>query len=299
MTPEATASRQTSLAISLFSAGVFFFAVNDALGKWLVTGYPVGEIMLIRSCGAGLFLVPMLVRDPASLRRPNQLGLHAIRVLIMAGDSFAFYFATRSLPLADVMTFYLAAPLLVTLLAMLTLREPIGPWKALAVVVGFAGVVVALHPSGASLSPAAFIALAGSLMFATAIVITRGLRQTHWLSLVAWQFMGAAVVGAVTSLGAWVQPSLLDCGLMLLVGFISMICFISINKALSLAQASVLAPFHYTSIIWAVLLGWLIWGDIPTHEMCIGIGLIVASGALVWLRERLAPQDPHCEAPIA
>ena len=283
-------------AIGLFSLGIFFFVVNDALGKWLVRDYPVGQILLVRSLGAALVLLPLLARYPASRRRPQQAGLHVLRIAVMAVDTFAFYHATRSLPLADVMTFYLATPLFVTLLALVILRERIGVWRAGAVSLGFAGVLVALHPSGAALSPAALVALVGSLAFASAVVITRQLRQTHWVTLVAWQFTGAGLLGAVTSWSAWVTPDPRDCVLMLLVGLVSMMCFISINKALKLAQASLLAPFQYLSIVWAILLGWLIWGDLPTPAMWTGIALILASGGIVWLREQAEPEE-RLEAP--
>jgi S-adenosylmethionine uptake transporter len=287
---------QTGAAIGLFSLGIFFFAVNDAIGKWLVKDYPVGQILLVRTLGAALFLLPLVIRFPASRRRPPQLGLHALRILVMAVDTSAFYYATRTLPLADVMTFYLAAPLFVTVLAAVFLRERIGAWRAGAVVAGFLGVLIALGPSGASLSSAALVALSGSLAFACAVVITRRLRQAHWVTLVAWQFAGAGLLGGVVGAAAWVPPKSLDLALMLVVGVVSMLCFISINKALSLAQASLLAPFQYMSIVWAVLLGWLVFGDLPTPAMWTGSSLIVASGTLVWARERMAARTPVSEA---
>lgn len=289
------AAPRTGTAMLLFSLGIFCFAVNDALGKWLVSDYPVGEIMLIRSVGVSLFLLPMMAADPDSRQVPAQLGLHGLRILVMAGDTFAFYYATRTLPLADVMTFYLAAPLFVTVMAVLLLGERIGPWRIAAVLLGFVGVVIALQPSGRALAPGAVVALGGSLMFASAMVITRRLRQSHWVTLLAGQFAGAGVIGGVASSFDWVRPSLFDAGLMLLVGLVSMMCFVSINRALRLAQASVLAPFQYGSIVWAVLLGWIIWGDLPTPAMWTGIACIVASGAIVWLRERRAGQQPAIE----
>lgn len=299
MTPTTTAAPRTGTAIFLFSLGIFFFAVNDALGKWLVGTYPVGEILLVRTGGAALFLLPMLLRHPDSRRIPAQRWLHLLRILVMAGDTFAFYYATRSLPLADVMTFYLASPLFITVLAVLLLHERIGIWRIGALLLGFAGVVIALRPSGSTLSAGAVVALAGSLSFASAMVITRRLRHAHWVTLVAGQFIGAGVIGAMISGFDWVVPSLRDTALMILVGLVSMLCFLSINQALRLAQASALAPFHYTSIVWAILLGWLIWGDLPTPAMWTGITLIVASGAIVLLRERRADKEPILEAPAA
>lgn len=296
MTPSITAAPRTGTAIFLFSLGIFFFAVNDALGKWLVGSYPVGEILLVRTAGVALFVGPMLIRYPDSRRIPAQRGLHLLRIVVLACDTFAFYFATRSLPLADVMTFYLAAPLFVTVMAVVVLGERIGPWRIAAVLLGFLGVVIALRPSGAALAPGAVVALAGSFSFATSMIITRRLRHAHWLTLVAGQFVGAGLLGAAISSFDWVTPNPRDAALMVLVGIVSMCCFLSINQALRLAQASVLAPFHYTSIVWAILLGWLVWGDLPTPSMATGIVFIVASGGIVWLRERRAGQEPVLES---
>lgn len=281
----------TGTAILLFCLGIFCFALNDAIGKWLVHGYPVGQVVLVRTAGAACFLVPMLYRHGNRMALSSQRALHALRVLVMATDSFSFYFATRSLPLADVMTFYLAAPLFITALSVIVLGERVGAARWIAVSVGFLGVIIALQPTGAAVSPAALVALAGSFMFASAIVITRKLRETHWLTLVAWQFLGAGLVGAVASSVAWVAPTPVDVLLMLLVGVISVLCFVCINGALRLAQASLLAPFHYTSIVWAVALGWVVWGDIPTTPMLLGIALIVASGLFVWHRENAARRE--------
>lgn len=271
--------------ILLFLAGVFFFAVNDALGKWLVADYAVGQLLLLRTVGAGLVLAVMIWRARASLILPDQRGLHLLRIACMAGDTFAFYSATYVLPLADVMTFYLAAPLLITALSVPMLGEKVGPYRWGAVLVGFTGVLIALRPSGAAISWPALVALGGATMFALGITTTRKLRSSHWLPLTAWQFIGAGVVGGITAPFGWVTPPASDLALMLLVGIVSMACFASITKALSLSPASLLAPFQYTAIVWAVLLGWLVWGDIPTPQIILGNAIIVGSGLFVIYRE--------------
>ena len=270
----------------LFSAGIFLFAVNDALGKWLVADFPVGQLIALRSIGAAFFLIPLLWRARLGLLTSGHPWLHVIRILCMTADSFAFYFATKLLPLADVMTFYLAAPLLIMGLSALVLGETVSAMRWMAGGVGFCGVVLALDPSGSALSASALVALAGSLMFALGIIATRKLRHTEWQMLVAQQFFGAGLIGAVTCPFAWTQPSLIDLLLMLAIGSISMLCFIGINKALTLAEASVLAPLHYTSIAWAALFGWMVWGDVPSPRLQYGIALIVGSGLFVWFWER-------------
>lgn len=284
--------------ILLFLTGVFFFAINDALGKWLVADYSVSQLMLLRSTGAAVVLAVLIWRTRPSLRLRDQWGLHLLRILCMAGDTFAFYSATRDLPLADVMTFYMAAPLIITALSVPFLGERVGLHRWTAVLIGFCGVVLALRPSGAAFSAAALTALFGATMFALAITTTRKLRDTHWLTLVAWQFAGAGLIGAVGSPFGWVAPGALDVGLMFLVGIVAMACFVCITKAVAIAPASVLAPFQYTVIVWAAILGWLVWGDVPTLQIAIGNAIIVASGLYVLYRERVRGTPPTPPEPI-
>ncbi len=276
----------SSAGVFLYSLGVFLFALNDALGKWLVADYSVGQLLFLRTVGATFVLFPLIWRHRAGVRIVSQWRLHVARILCMAADTYSFYFATKTLPLADVMTFYLAAPLIITALSIPLLGERVGLFRWGAVIVGFIGVLIALRPTGAAFSGSALIALFGSAMFALAVTITRKLRGTHWLTLVTWQFAGAGIIGAVAASAAWVQPSPADLVLMFLVGIVSMACFICITKALSIAPASLLAPFQYASIVWAVILGWLVWGDSPSTSILLGSAIIVGSGLVVFYRER-------------
>jgi S-adenosylmethionine uptake transporter len=276
--------------IFLYLTGVFLFAVNDALGKWLVADYTVAQLMLLRSVGALIVLAAMIWRLKPSLAI-GQWGLQAARILFMAGDTFSFYHSTITMPLADVMTFYMAAPLIITALSVPFLGEKVGLPRWAAVVVGFLGVVVALQPTSAAFSPTALVALFGATMFALAMLVTRRLKDQHWLPLVTWQFLGAGVMAGVLSPVGWIVPGPVDLGLMGLVGVVSMVCFACITKALSIAPASLLAPFQYSSIVWAVILGYLVWRDVPTPAVLLGNALIVASGLFVFYRESLRGAD--------
>ena len=135
------------LGVGLYLAGVFLFALNDALGKWLVADYGVGQLMMLRSIGAAFVLGPMALSLRPSLFRVAQAPLHALRVVCMAADTFSFYWATRYMPLADVMTFYMASPLIVTALSAPLLGEKVERFRWIAVAIGFVGVVIALRPS--------------------------------------------------------------------------------------------------------------------------------------------------------
>ncbi len=273
------------LGIVLYSIGVFFFTVNDALGKWLVADYSVAELMALRGVGALIVLGPALGLTRARFAAPHQWVLQSARVACSAIDTFCFYFATRSLPLADVMAFYLAAPLIVVALSSAVLGERVGAGRWAAVLVGFVGVVIALHPSTRALAPVALIALLGSSMFAVTITITRRLRATPWLELVTFQVVGSSLLGALGAPSGWVTPSILDFALMTLVGIVSMVCFMCITKALAIAPASLLAPFQYTSIVWAALMGWMVFGDVPGSPVILGSAVIIGSGLFVLRRE--------------
>jgi len=283
-----TSSRQAGIGtasvgmgIALFLTGVFFFALNDALGKWLVADYSVGQLMLLRSVGAAVVLVPMIWHLKVDLFDFSQWQLQIVRILCMAGDTFCFYYSTRSMPLADVMTFYMAAPLIITALSVPLLGERVEPFRWAAVTAGFVGVLIALQPSAAVFSSSSPIALFGAVMFGLAVTVTRRLRRTHWLPLVVWQFAGAAVIGSVTLPFAWTTPGWFDTGLMFLVGVVAMACFICITRALTMAPAATLAPFHYSAMIWATLMGWLVWRDVPTLPIILGNVIIIASGLFV------------------
>lgn len=282
----------------LFSTGVFFFAITDALAKWLVVDYSVSQILLVRTLGAALVLVPLLWRDREALRVPDQIGLHLVRVACMVADTYCFYFATRFLPLADVMTFYLAAPLIITAMAVVLLGERVSALRWGAVAVGLVGVVIALRPTAAAISAPALLALLGATLFAAAITTTRQLRRAHWLTLVAGQFAGAGLVAAAASPFAWVWPAWGDAVLMGLVGITSMCCFMCINKALALTPASVLAPLQYASIVWAALLGWAVWGDRPDASIAAGGAIIIASGLLVVRLDRRAAAPGPVAEPV-
>jgi S-adenosylmethionine uptake transporter len=280
-------SGTAGLGVGLYLLGVGLFAINDALGKWLVKDYGVGQLMMLRSIGAIIVLAPMILLLRVNIIDPRRATLQVLRIVVGAVDTFAFYYATRFLPLADVMTFYMATPLIVTALSAPLLGEKVERFRWIAVLVGFVGVVIALRPSPQMFSWIAPLALFGAVMFALSQTITRELRGVHWLPLVLWQFVGSGLIGAATVPFAWTAPTALDVGLMALVGVVSMLCFICIVRALSFARAAVLAPLQYSAILWAALMGWLVWRDAPTLPILAGNAIIIGSGLYVAARGKM------------
>ena len=284
--PYSSSKGSAALGVGLYLTGIFFFALNDALGKWLVKDYGVGQLMMLRSVGAAIVLAPMVWRMRGELFDFRQGWLMAARIVVTAFDTFAFYWATRFMPLADVMTFYMAAPLIATALSAPLLGERVEPFRWAAVCVGFVGVVVALRPTPGLFTWAALAALGGASLFALGQTITRKMRQTHWLPIVFWQFLGGGLIGAAATPWAWATPTGFDLALMFLVGIVSMLCFICLSRALAMARLAVLAPLQYSMIIWAAVMGWIVWRDVPTAPIWIGNAIIIGSGLFAAARSR-------------
>jgi drug/metabolite transporter (DMT)-like permease len=275
--------------IGLMLLGIFVFALNDALGKWLVATYSVGQLLLVRSMAALALLLPFLWRDGGrSFTAAPRPWLQGLRPIFATFEVACFYWALASMPLADVMTFYLAGPIYVTAASPFLLGENVGWRRWLAVIAGFIGVIIALNPTGHSLTPPALIAIAGSFSFSLLMLCTRLVRGTSDLVLITTQTVGALVFGLVVAPFTWVALDLRDTVLLVLLGVTAMIAHVCINRSLQLAPASVVVPYQYTTIVWAILLGYFVFGDIPRASMLAGAGVIIAAGLYIFVREARA-----------
>lgn len=275
------------LGIGMMLLGIFMFVMNDVMGKWLVATYTVGQVLLIRSVAGLLMLSPMVHREGLSaLLRPQRRGLQLVRVVLSTCEVICFYASVVYLPLATVVTIYLAGPIYVTALAGPMLGEKVGWRRWCAVLVGFLGVVVALQPSADTIGAPSLIAFAGSVFFAFLMIVTRKLRGTSDTVLVTWQTTAALLAGAVLAPFGWVTPTWRDLGLLFMLGVVATIAHLCVNRSLKLAPAAVVVPYQYTQIAWAVLLGWIVFGDIPAPAVFVGSGIIVAAGFYIFMREQ-------------
>ncbi len=281
-------SRHTHLAgIGMMLFGVLLFSLNDVMGKWLVATYSVGQVLLIRGCMALLVLSPMLVHLGArAFFRPANFRLNLLRLGIGSIEVAAFYSAVTYLPLADTMTFYLAGPVYVTAASALFLGERVSRTSWLAILAAFIGVLITQHPSPATLTWPALIAVAGSLLYALYLMTTRALRGTSDLVLIAWPQAGTVIYGVLTAPGQWIQPSAPDLAKLALLGVVAMGGAYCVNRALKLAPASVVVPYQYTMQLWALVFGYLVFGDVPVVWTLIGAAIVIGSGLFLFLHEQ-------------
>lgn len=263
--------------------------VMDAGIKWLTEDYPVPQIGFMRYAVGIVVAIIFAWRfgGVATLRTSRPVG-HALRSIFNLGTMLTFYYALDLLPLADTIAIGYAAPLFMTILSVPLLGERVGWRRWSAVVVGFVGVIVIVQPSPSGIGPGGLFALAAALLYALTLVTSRQLSTTessHTILFYYSVFVLVALAGFMP--GMWVTPRIDDLWIILLVGIGGSFGQFFLNQAFRYGEVSLLAPLDYAALIWATLLGFLLWGDIPSAWVWIGAAIIVASGIYIVRREAM------------
>jgi drug/metabolite transporter (DMT)-like permease len=282
--------RQTTVrGIRWMLLSMFLFACLDAGIKVLAQGYAAQQILAVRFLVFLALVValigPFKVREALRSARP---GLQVVRVLVLLAEMAVFVAAIRALPLADVHAVAASTPLFVTALAQPFLGEKVGPRRWAAVLAGMAGLIIVVRP-GFDTDLAMLIPLAGALLWAIYQIMVRKISRVDGPDTT---ILYTALIGLLVTAGlappVWVAPSLADWGLLVAVALFGAGAHLALIRALDAAPASVVQPFAYTLVVWAVLLGFLIFGDVPDLLTIVGAAVVVASGLYVWHRERRA-----------
>jgi drug/metabolite transporter (DMT)-like permease len=266
----------------------------DAGIKWLTDDYPVPQIGFMRYAVGIVVAIIFAWRlgGIATLRTNRPVG-HALRSIFNLGTMLTFYYALDLLPLADTIAIGYAAPLFMTILSIPLLGENVGWRRWSAVVVGFVGVIVIVQPSPSGIGTGALFALAAALLYALTLVTLRQLSTTessHTILFYYSVFVLLALAGFMP--GMWVMPRVEDLWIILFVGIAGSFGQFFLNQAFRYGEVSLLAPLDYVALIWATLLGFLLWGDIPSPWVWLGTGIIVASGIYIIRREALRQRSP-------
>jgi len=283
--------------ILLKSASALLFAVMSALIRWLGEVVPVGQIVFFRSAFAILPVVVIyaLRRELMTAVRTGRPFGHVGRGIVgIAGMFFSFASLAR-LPLANATAIGFIAPLMTVALAALVLKERVRIFRWSAVAVGFFGVVVMLlpyldlahAPVAGTQSIGVILALAAAFCNAASVIQTRRLTDSETTSAIVLYFsVICAVAGLLTLPFAWHSPTSKELAALIVIGMIGGISHILLTESYRYAPMSVVAPFDYTSIIWAFVLGYAMFGEMPTTLVFIGAAIIAAAGLFVIWRER-------------
>ena len=269
--------------------GMLFFGSMDAVSKHLTSSLPVIEILWVRYLFFALFGFLLAVHY-SGLRglRTSIPFLQIARGLALVFEIVLFTYAFRYLPLADAHVMAASVPLIVLALAVPILKERVGHRRWFAVVLGFLGVLIILRPGFGNWQPILFLPLLGAFGFAVYLVLTRMAAKFDTIGTSAFYtgLVGLSVLTIFLPL-EWKTPTIEEWGWLLLASVLGLCGHISVIKALSMAEASVLQPFFYVVLVWATFLGFLIFDDIPDFITIIGACIIVGSGLYAWYRERV------------
>lgn len=279
----------SALAFTVMSAGI----------KHVSADYPTGEIVFFRSAFA---IVPLLVwlawrGDLINSVRTSNFRGHFLRGIIGSCGMFAGFLGLFFLPLSDSVAIGYASPLIVVVLAAVVLHEKVRAYRWTAVVVGLAGVLVMLAPhlgrgampGGLSSGPAigAMFALFGAVCAAISTIQVRRLLATEKTGAIVLYFsLLTALLGLSTVVLGWRMPNPADLALLVMIGILGGIGQILLTQSFRYADASLVAPFEYTTMLWAFLIGWFVFGQAPQQTVVIGAMIVALSGLFVLWRER-------------
>ena len=278
--------------ITLMISATLVFSVQDALTKHLVQNYPVQQILWLRYLFFVAFALMLSarkrpLRQALRTQRPAYQILRSLAILV-ALTSFAF--AVRTLPLADAHALIASAPLIATALSAIWIAEKVGVRRWLAVCVGFAGVLLILRPGLTVLQPTSLIVLMAASGYAIYSIMTRVISREDDVetSLLYMAIVGVVILSAIGPF-FWKPPALEDIVLMVALGLAGTIGHYLLIRALEAAPASLLQPFNYLMLVWAMVNGYAVFGDFPDGWTLTGGAIIVASGLYVIYRERQTP----------
>lgn len=270
-----------------------FLTTNDAILKWLVPHYPPGQILFIQATLiAGLVVLWMRMRGEPLFAARNWRA-HLYRGILYAIGSYAFVYALKYLPLAEVVAIAFAGPLFMTLFGRIFLKEAVGPHRIFAVIVGFIGVLIIIRPGSSVMHWAVFLPIIVALADAFRDMVTRTMTEGESSRrIILTTAIILALSGAVTGPGGGWNPLLqVDLIWYGLSACSFVVAHFFMIEAFRHAQVVVVAPFKYVQLIWSILAGLMFWGEMPEPIVFVGIAVISCSGIyIVWREARLSRQ---------
>jgi drug/metabolite transporter (DMT)-like permease len=287
--------------------GIFIFMFQDVIIRWMSGSYPIHQVVLIRSVVA-LPLVTAIVWYEVGLRAlaTRRIGLHVARGFSSFTTYMTYYLALAALPFAENVAITFSSPLVITVLSVIFLGERVGLLRAAAVLTGFAGVLLIARPGTSVFDPAALIAVVSACTYGISALIARPLGRTDSAAVMSFyttliylgMSTGLSLVlhggveggeGAHKSLAfmsrPWMWPGPLDLALICATGVIAAVGFDCLNEAYRSGEPSAVAPFEYTSLLWATAVGFLLFGEVPGLITIGGTALIVLAGLVILFSE--------------
>ena len=270
----------------MIASGAVFNCANAA-SKWLVASYPLGEVLFSRSLVALLTMAAFIL--PATglaVYRTRRFPAHAMRATSQVGSQTMLLIAFSMMPLAGATAIMFSSPIFSTLASAYFLHEKVGPTRWAVLLVGFLGVLVIANPGMDTFQIGALFALGNAVLFGTVVAGVRGMASTESTeTLIMYQLTLLTLAYALFLPFGFITPTAFDALIMIGSGVGNGIAQYLWTRAIHLAPTSAVVPFQYLQLVWAMLLGFAIWGDLPTINLLIGSAVVIASGLYLFWRE--------------
>jgi drug/metabolite transporter (DMT)-like permease len=282
---------QIPLGILYMIGATIVFAASSATSKWLVATYPIGEVLFTRSLvsllACALFILPS---TGMAVFRTNRLRHHVLRSFSQFCSQTFLIIAFSLMPLASAVAINFSAPLFTALVSILLLKETVGLVRWTVLLVGFLGVLIVANPGAETFQIGALFALANAVLYGTVTAAVRGMTATESApTLTLYQLLLITSFFTLLLPLGFIMPSGSDGALILFNGLSNAIGQYWWTKSLHLAPASAVTPFFYLSLVWAAVIGFVVWGDVPTAGLLAGSAIVVGSGLfLLWRESRRA-----------
>lgn len=277
------------LGIAYMIGATVLFSLSQAISKWQVDSYSFAEVLFFRGFGS-LVICALLIlpRHGLGVFRTRRLGAHIARNGTQTVAQSFILIALSMMPLAGALAINFSSPLFASLAAALFLGERIGLARGMALILGFCGVLVVISPGTESFTAGALFALGNAVLFGSVTAVVRGLSATEsaeTLTMYQMVFLTLIFVPLMAVFGfAW-PASGFDWAVLVGNGVLNGIGQYGWTRALSLAPAAAVGPFYYFTLVWAMILGFIFWGDVPTVTLLTGSAVVVGSGLFLLWRE--------------
>ena len=287
----------TLQAILYMVVAAVFLTLLDACAKQLSQDHDTLQVVWARYFFQFVWAILLLAPHVPTLMKTNYLGLQLLRSALLFGATIFFFFALKWLPLSETAAIFEIAPLLITILAFLVLKEKVGPRRWWGVAAGLLGAIIIIRPGSEVFSMASLIPIGAAVCFAAYVISTRilGQGESPWTSFLYTALIGTLVASILTPF-FWTQPTVFNWILMIVMGGIAGIGHYCLIKAFTLSDASFLAPFNYLNVFFNTIWGVIFFYEIPSVYTIIGAAIIISAGIYVWSRENKASKLAVTEA---
>lgn len=262
--------------------------MSDAATKWLTASLPIGEILFVRALVVSIAILLIVWRSGsfAGLRigRFRNIGTRSV---LAVGSTFLIVASLARLPLSEVIAILFVGPLFIAVLATPLLGERVGVHRWFAVLIGFIGMLIMVRPGTAGFQFAALLPVVAAMVAATRDIVTRRISVAETsIAILFYSMIALTLAGLATAPFGWQPMDGGELAIVVLAGLLFGLGHYFVIEGYRYAEASVVSPYRYTNLIWAALLGFILWGEIPSVWVLAGTPLVVGSGLYILLHER-------------